>query len=174
MTETNEPLTVDVDLQESDLQRANFWFGLKSWSNRLMLLVMPIGGLLLLWKVQFSTVLQQPLVGTGVVVLLGFPIFYSAMIWLRTKRGFGNLKSFQTKIEYSFSPDCYTVRDTKSSAEIDWDTILRAAESKHSFHLFFHRSQFHTIPKRCFKHPNDIARLRVLLKQTLGTKATVS
>jgi hypothetical protein len=55
-----------------------------------------------------------------------------------------------------------------------WDAILRAAESKHSFHLFFHKSFFHTIPKRCFKQPEDIVRLRNLLKRSLGTKATVS
>lgn len=173
MTETKEPLIVDVDLTESDLQRANFWFGLKSWSNRLMLVVMPIAGLLLLWKVQFSTIFQQPLVATGAVVLLGFPVFYFATIWLRTKRGFGSLQSFQTKIEYSFSPSGYDVRDMKSSAKIDWHTILRATESKNSFHLFFHSSSFHTIPKRCFKQTGDIRRLRTLLKQTLGTKATV-
>ncbi len=173
MTESNEPLTVDVDLRESDLQRANFWFGLRSWSNRLMLVVMPIAGLLLLWKIQVSTIFQQPLVAIGAVVFLGFPIFYFATIWLRTKRGFGNLQSFQTKIEYSFSPNGYDVRDMKSSAKIDWDTIVRAAESKHSFHLFFHSSSFHTIPKRCFKNTQEIGRLRNLLKQTLGTKATV-
>jgi hypothetical protein len=48
---------------------------------------------------------------------------------------------------------------------------LRAAESKHSFHLFFHRSLFHTIPKRCFKQADDIVRLRDLLKRSLGAKA---
>ena len=174
MTESNETLSVEVDLKESDLQRANFWFGLQRGSNRLMLVVMPIAGLMLLWRIQFSTIFQQPLAATGVVVLLGFPIFYLAMIWLNTKRGFGNLKNFQTRVEYSFSRNGYTIRDKKSSAEIDWDTILHAAESKSSFHLFFHRSLFHTVPKRCFKQPNDIARLRELLKQTLGTKASVS
>ncbi|MGH9873836.1 MAG: YcxB family protein [Pyrinomonadaceae bacterium] len=51
---------------------------------------------------------------------------------------------------------------------------MRAAESEHSFHLFFDRSLFHTIPKRCFTHPEDVARFRTLLKKTLGTKATVS
>ena len=55
MTEVNEPLIVDVDLKESDLQRANFWFGLKNWSTRLMLIVMPIAGLLLLRQVDFSS-----------------------------------------------------------------------------------------------------------------------
>ena len=173
MTESNGSITVNVDMKESDLQRANFWFSLKSWSNRLMLVVMPIGGLLLLWRIQSSPIFEQPLAATGAVVLLGFPIFYFAMIWFRTKRGFGNLQSFQTKIEYSFSLNGYTVRDLKSSARIDWDTILHAAESKHSFNLFFHHSLFHTIPKRCFDDPKDIVQMRSLLKQSLGTKAKV-
>ena len=171
MYETNEPLIVDVDLKESDLQRANFWFGLKSSSNRLMLTVMPVAGLLLLRRVDVSTLFQRPLPAAGVLLFLGFPPFYLAMIWFRTRRGFASLQAFQTKIQYAFSPGGYTVRDIKSSANIDWDTILRVAESKHSFHLFFHKSLFHTIPKRCFKHADDIVRLRDLLKRSLGTKA---
>ena len=174
MSESNESVIVDVDLKESDLQRANFWFGLKTWSNRLMLIVMPLAGLLLLLKADLSTLPLRPLAATGVVIFLGFPPFYLAMIWFRTKRGFRSLQGFQTKIQYSFSPDGYTVRDIKSSANIDWDTILRAAESKHSFHLFFHKSFFHTIPKRCFKQPDDIVRLRDLLKRSLGSKATLA
>jgi hypothetical protein len=48
------------------------------------------------------------------------------------------------------------------------------AESKHSFNLFFHKSLFHPIPKRCFRQPEDIGRFRTLLKQVFGTKASVS
>src|SRR5688500_7863549 len=139
MTEATEPLIVDVDLRESDLQRANFWFGLRNWSNRLMLIVMPIAGLLLLPRVDLSTLFQRPLAATGVVILLGFPLFYLATIWFRTKQGFGNLKPFQTKIQYAFSPDGYRVSDAKSSGNIDWDAIPRAAESKHSFHIFLNK-----------------------------------
>jgi hypothetical protein len=96
------------------------------------------------------------------------------MIWLQTKRRFGNLQPFQIKIQYALSSAGYKVSDSKSSADVHWDAILRAAESKHSFHLFFHSSGFHTIPKRCFKHPEDIQRLKRLLKKALGIKAAVS
>ena len=131
-------------------------------------------GLFLLTRVDLSTIFQNPIAATALIVLIVFPVLYPVLIWYQTKRGFGNLQGFQTKIQYSFSSDGYTVRDIKSSADIDWDTILRAAESKHSFHLFFHKSFFHTIPKRCFKQPDDIVRLRDLLKRSLGAKATVS
>ena len=75
MTETNEPLIVDVDLKESDLQRANFWFGLKSWSNRLMLAIMPIAGLLLLWKADLSTLFERPLRQLASFYSLAFRLF---------------------------------------------------------------------------------------------------
>jgi len=173
MTEKFETLVVDVDLQESDLRQANFWFRLGKWSTRLLLILFPIMGLLLLWRFQFSIPVENPLAATVVLVLMTFPLLYPAIIWLQTKRGFGNLQAFQRKIKYAFSTDGYNVSDLKSSSQIDWDTILRAAESKHSFHLFFHRSLFHTIPKRCFKRPEDVARLRALLKQALGSTADI-
>jgi hypothetical protein len=174
MTEFSETLVVDVDLKESDLQRASFWFRLGKWSTRLLLALLLLFGVLLLSQVGLSTVFQNPTTATVFVVLVVFPVLYPVIIWFQTKRGFANLQDFQTKIQYVFSSSGYRVSDTKSSADIDWDTIVRAAESKHSFHLFFHRSLFHTIPKRCFNHSGDVERLRAILKQALGTKATVS
>jgi YcxB-like protein len=173
MTEFSETLVVDVDLQEWDLQRASLWFRLGKWSTRLLLVFLLLVGLLLLSRVDLSTIFQNPPGATLVIVLILFPVLYPVIIWFQTKRGFRNLQGFQTKIQYAFSPAGYKVSDVKSSSDIDWDTILRAAESKHSFHLFFHRSLFHTIPKRCFKRSEDITRLRALLKKKLGTKAAV-
>ncbi len=173
MIESNGKVVVDVDLKESDLQRANFWFRLGKWSTRLLLITFLLFGLLLLSRIQFSKIIENPIVGTPLVVLIVFPILYPVLIWMQTKRGFGNLQKFQTNVQYALSADGYKVSDPKSSAHISWETILRAVESKHSFHLFFHKSLFHTIPKRCFKQPEDIDRLRTVLKNSLGGRATV-
>jgi YcxB-like protein len=173
MTEVNEVLVVDVDLKESDLQRANFWFRLGKWPTRVLLALMPLVGLLLLSRVEASKVFESPPTATVLIVLIVFPLLYPLMIWFQTKRGFGRLKTFQTRVRYAFSADGYQVSDLKSSSDIDWASILRAAESRDSFHLFFHRSLFHTIPKRCFESANDIAELRSLLERALGKKADV-
>ena len=173
MTEFGDTLVVDVDLKESDLQRANFWFRLGKKSTRLMLVFLLLIGLFLLSRLELSKVFENPPAATVWIVLIVFPVLYPVIIWFQTKRGFGNLQGFQTKLQYAFSANGYKVSDVKSSSDIDWDTILRAAESKHSFHLFFHRSLFHTIPKRCFEGPEKIAQLRSLLKQSLGNKASV-
>lgn len=173
MTESNEKVVVDVDVKESDLQRANFWFRLGKWSTRLPLLTLLLFGLLILSRVQFSKIIENPILATPLVVFIVLPIFYPVLIWIQTKRGFANLKEFQTNVQYSLSADGYKVSDPKSSSHVGWDAILRAVETKHSFHLFFHKSWFHTIPKRCFKHPEDIDRLRTILKHSLGARATV-
>jgi len=173
MIEFSDTLVVDVDLRESDLQLANFWFRLGKWSTRLLLLFLLLIGLLMLSRVELSRVFENPPAATVLIVLIVFPVLYPLIIWFQTKRGFGNLKNFQTKLQYAFSANGYKVSDVKSSSDIDWDTILRAAESKHSFHLFFHRSLFHTIPKRCFEGPEKIVELRRLLKQSLGNKASL-
>ena len=173
MSETDARLVVDVELKESDLQRANFWFRLGKWSTRALLVLMPLLGLLLLSRMVVSRVFESPVVATVLFVLIAFPLLYPLIIWFQIKRGFGRLQAFQTRIRYAFSADGYTVSDLKSSSDIDWATILRAAESKDSFHLFFHRSLFHTIPKRCFEKESDIAALRSLLKRSLGSKADV-
>ena len=173
MTERNRTLIVNVDLKESDLQRANFWFRLGKWSTRLLLVSMPLMGLFLLSRVEVSNILENPPVATVLIVLIVFPILYPLILWFQTKRGFGNLQNFQTQLLYAFSADGYKVSDAKSSSDVNWANILRAAESKHSFHLFFHQSLFHTIPKRCLGKPEDIGQLRSLLKQSLGTKARV-
>jgi hypothetical protein len=174
MTETNEPLIVDVDLKESDLQRANFWFGLNSWSNRLMVVLLPIAGLLLLWKTNVNDLFQRPVPATLIILCFGFIPFYFAIIWFRTKRGFANLKLWQTQVQYKFSANGYKVSDAKCSGDIAWDAVLRAAESKYSFHLFVTKTIFHAIPKRCFKNADDIVRFRNLVKSSLGTKAAFS
>ena len=173
MTAPNEALVVDVDIKESDLQRANFWFRLGKWPIRMILLIMPIVGLLVLFRLNFS-VMDNPMVVTVLLVSIFIPILYPLLLWFQTKRGFANLQEFQRNVQYQFSSTGYDVKDLKSAAHMDWEAIVRAVESKHSFNLFIHKSFFHTVPKRCFKHTEDIARLRTLLKQALGNKATVS
>ena len=173
MSDSNQTVIVDIHLQESDFQRANFWFRLGKWSIRLSLFILLLFGLLLLSLVQFSEIFANPIRGTGLVVLIGFPILYPILIWFQTKRGFANLQDFQKNVRYELTANGYKVSDSKSSSDISWDSVLRAVESKHSFNLFFSKSFFHVIPKRCFKSSEDIERLKAMLKRGLAGKANV-
>lgn len=169
MTSSSEKVEVDVDLKESDIQRANFWFQFGKWSRKLPLIVFPLLGLLLLSQTRFSKIIENPIAATSLFVFFVYPIFFPALIWFQAKRNFANLRGFQKRVRFEFSADGYEVSDNKSSGQIKWDAILRAAESRHSFHLFFHKSLFHTIPKRCFKSLEDVERLRAILKNSLGS-----
>ncbi len=173
MSHSKEAVTVAGQLRESDLQRANFWFQFSKWTTRL-LFVLPVFGALFLSQVQISKLIKSPVMATPMVVFIVLPIVYPLMIWLQTKRSFADLKDFQKQVQYVFSDDGYEVSDKKSSARVSWDSILRAVETKHSFHLFFHKSFFHTIPKRFTTHPEDLARLRAILKTGLGVQADVA
>lgn len=171
MSETHETIVVNVNMSESDLQRANFWFHLSRWSIRFILLFFPIIGVLLLLQLDFTV--DAPMFATIIIVSLVLPMVYPLLIWFQTKRGFANLQPYQRNLQYQFTPTGYDVTDSKSSAHMDWGAIVRAVESRHSFNIFFHRALFHVIPKRSFTNAADIAHLRSLLTDVLGTKATV-
>ena len=173
MSDSNQTVIVNIDLQEADFQRANFWFRLGKWSIRLSLFILELFGLLLLSLVQFSEIIVNPIRGTGLVVLIVLPILYPILIWFQTKRGFANLQNFQKNVRYELTANGYKVSDSKSSSDISWDSVLRAVESKHSFNLFFTKSLFHVIPKRCLESPEDIERLKAILKRGLAGKANV-
>jgi hypothetical protein len=173
MSELNETLTIAVQLRESDIQQANFWFRFSKWSTRL-LFVLPLFGLLLLSQLQISKLFENPMTVTSLFILIVFPLLYPVSLWFQTKRSFANLREFQKNVQYRFSAEGYEIIDEKSSARVGWDVILRAVESKHSFNLFFHKSVFHALPKRCITDPEDFARLRGILKEGLGNKAKLA
>jgi len=73
MTEITEPLIVDVDLKESDLQRANFWFRLGNGPARSYIAILLIGGLLILWRFGIINLFDNPLIAAVIVVALTLP-----------------------------------------------------------------------------------------------------
>ena len=172
VTGSNRLVVVNVDLKESDLQRANLWFRLQARGTRALVFLWPLVGVLVL-ILAFLTTSENPANVTFVVIFIVFPVLIPAMTWFQTKRGFQRLPDFQKKMQFAFSADGYKVSDMRTSGDIAWGSVLRAVETKHSINLFFHPSLFYTIPKRCFYRPEDIDHLRTLLKQKLLTKASV-
>jgi hypothetical protein len=116
MTEPKEPLIVDVDLKELDLQRANFWYRLGSGRARFNIAILLVAGLLILWRFGTADLFANPPIAVVIVVAPILPVLYPLLIWYQTKRGFANLQGFQRTIQYSFSPSGHSVQDAKSSA----------------------------------------------------------
>jgi hypothetical protein len=162
---------VSVDLQLSDLLRANYWFFFSKWSNRIIMVIFIL--LSIVSALAFLVNDNASSYGLYASVIVIVPALLIAMIYIQAKRNFSNLKGFQKNIRYTFAYDGYDVRDEKSSSHVSWDSILRAVETDSSFNLFFHKVLFYTVPKRCIRGDSDIRLLRDILKQNLGDKAKV-
>jgi hypothetical protein len=176
MNDLDNKVVVPVDIQESDLLRANFGFQYSKWSIKLTIGYPFLGliyGFFVLPNVDYTNPASAAMGAAPLLFFVIFPILYPLMIWLQTKRGFSNLKDFQKNVQFVFSTDGYDINDEKSSGHLSWDSILSAVETKHSFNLFFHKVLFHVIPKRCIKEQEDIDGLRKILKQSLGDKAKI-
>jgi hypothetical protein len=172
---STKKLTIFVDLQLSDLLRANYWF---FYSNRLtkILLTIVVIGISLYGYTIFSNFASGHDVTTELVPLLpvlAFCVIFNSTVYFNTKSQFSSLKDFQKKLRYSFSYDGYDIVDGKSSSHVSWDSIQRAVESKFGFHLFIQKNLFHFLPKRCLQQESDAALIRDILKSSLGDKAKI-
>ncbi|HWN11315.1 MAG TPA: YcxB family protein [Pyrinomonadaceae bacterium] len=170
MTEQHEhEVEVVVDLQASELIRANLWF-IFSQRSTVFTIAAAIGitflgsAVLYMLRGELGWYIVLPI--AAVVLPAAFPFF----VVIEALRTHPNAKDFQKQIHYSFYGDHYDVSDGKSSARISWESVLKAVESRDSFNLFMGRTLFVVIPKRCFKAAVDIETLKSILRAALGEK----
>jgi hypothetical protein len=170
--ETSEPrVEVVVDMQLSDLVRANLWF---TYSRRAMQFSLLVSCLLFLAFGVLLVLADVPngfaFIPLGILLLIGIT---PLTIILNSRRNLGAVKEFQKHVRYIFDADGYEAKDGKSSANVSWESIQKAVESKRSFNLFITRQLFVVIPKRCIKSNSDFLNLRSILQQALREKAKV-
>ena len=162
-------VTVSVDLQLSDLLRANLWYRYSKASTKFSNAVAAVLTLLFAVFVYLDAIPAVYLLLPLGIWLLEVLIFL--VIIIETKRNYAAVKDFQTHVNYQLNLEGYTVSDGKSSSNVSWDSILNAVESKHSLNLFLGRTLFVVLPKRCFKTDADLEMTRAILKTALPGKA---
>ena len=171
MTEQHErEVDVVVDLQASEMIRANLWFLLSQRSTVLTVaavLVITFVSSVVLYLLRGELGWYVGLPIAAVLLTAAFPVF----VVIEARRNYFAGKDSQQPLHYTFGGDHYEVRDGKSSARVSWESVLKAVESKESFNLFLSRTLFVVIPKRCFKSPVDIKVLRSILRAALGEKS---
>lgn len=171
MTQQHEPqVDVTVDLQASELIRANLWFLFSQRSTVLtfgaVIVITFLGsGILYLLRGELGWYIGLPV--AAVLLTAAFPVF----LVIETMRNYSTGRDSQNPVHYTFSGDHYDVKDGKSSARVSWESVLKAVESKDSFNLFLGRTLFVVIPKRCFKSAVDIEILRSILRAALREKS---
>lgn len=173
MTEQHQhQVEVLVDIQASDLIRANLWYVFSQWSTRLSIgsaLLFSFLGCAVFYLINGALGWYVLLPIAAVLLAATFPLVVLVGTW----RNYSAARDFQKRTHYGFSGDHYEASDGRSSARISWESVLKAVESNHSFNLFFSRTLFAVIPKRCFKTDADIQTLRSILKVALGEKTKV-
>ena len=170
MTEQHErQVDVVVDLQASEMIRANLWFLLNQRSTVLtvaavIFITFVCSVVLYLLRGELGWYIGVPI--AAVLLSAAFPVF----VIIETLRSHSAAKDFQKQVHYSFCGDHYDVSDGKSSARVSWESVLKAVESGDNFNVFLGRTVFVVIPKRCFKSAVDIEILRSILRAALGEK----
>ena len=172
-------LKITLQYTKEDLARGNLfilnralkWQGLLTWSNFLGGI-----GLLLFSIVQPVPEWQRFFVIVGLLMVCLPP---AAWLWWRllakmmAKRMFENNLYVRKPQTYSFEDDKLTVTGELFDADLKWDGLFEAAESKTDFFLFLSKDQAYVLPKRFLQGEQETL-LRSVLKTRLQDRAKIN
>ncbi|MEO8150870.1 MAG: YcxB family protein [Bacteroidia bacterium] len=106
----------------------------------------------------------------GTVLIIAF--VYAAylltrpyLIYLNARNYFGTSKHLQEKIHYEFSEEKIITQSDDYKGERGWDKFYKIVELKHFFLLYHDAKLMNIIPKSFFKSPDDVHKLRELIRE---------
>jgi len=161
---------LDVKLELNDVLQATYWhlFNKRRFG----------------WLIGFSVFLLLVTIGVAFLVPdAGFGLLFPLVLPLATllivvapyfgaKRTMKSNKMAQQVIRYRFSPEGIDAIAPSSAGHVNWDLLLEAIETKHSFLLFISPQLMYTIPKRCFPGGElQMDEFRQLVREQLSEKA---
>jgi len=146
MEKLEPDVDVVVDLQLSDLMRANLWARYSKRSTQLSLAATVV--LTILFALFVFSTLVSPAILLIPLVLLLLDLLILLAIILETRRNYSAVKDFQKQIHYHLNREGYTARDGKSSSNVSWESVSKAVESGQGINLFLGRTHFAMIPRR--------------------------
>lgn len=158
-----------VKLELADYVRASFWFLLRKWSMK-MLLVCAVFLVALFFFRLIDDPNSKPY---PALILPALVLFMLGSTYLSARTNMASNKSVQEVMHYTFSDHGIAAVAQSSSMHTNWNNILRAHETNNSFLLFISRNQIYIIPRRCFQDVEQIARFKQMLISRLGSKAEI-
>lgn len=104
-------------------------------------------------------------------LLIVFAFMMPLFLYFRTRTYyFGNI-SFQQEIKATFSKDNIEFSGLKRNANLSWDRIQKVIETKDWLVFFQTRYFFNFAPKKAFKAPSDLDKLRKIIRSKPHIKA---
>lgn len=175
-------LVVDTLIQGSDLVHLQYWIFAKNWFVRLFyagflvaVFVIILHWQTLHWESFQRNGWQNLLYPVAVLGLLALPWLNARLAMLKY--------ALTVPSQFTFSSTGFRAHHTGSTIDSSWDSVGSCWETTRAF-VFLVRPPSRIlyrpepvdatiIPKRCFQHPGDEARLRALLAQALGRRAVL-
>jgi hypothetical protein len=73
--------------------------------------------------------------------------------------------TFRDHFIMTFESDTFSVGNERGSRSWPWKSLSSFLETPHFFHLYFDKSSFFLVPKNSFADPDEVFRMRQLLKE---------
>jgi hypothetical protein len=171
-------IELTVDLELSDLLRANYWHFFQrtrlKWALPLVLGVTVLS----MWRwaahpdevgaLAFLVGLILPLsLLTG--LLAGV-----AAVYIGARKSLATNKSLREDIHYRFSTTGITATAPSSSGSTTWENVYSAFETRNAFLIFISHNIMYVIPKRCFRDNEQAQAFRELLQEQLGERVRLT
>lgn len=155
-------VSVDVTLEPSD-----FYSPLhRTWRNLIHFVLVLCSALLWreTWR-DWSWPYSAINIGSMALLVMSF-----AYPWMRVRHRFRKFSAMGKSRRFTFDAEGLHIQSENASGDYRWSTVARVVETPRLFIFKFAQTNRggRTIPKRCFKHLDDIPRLRQLLRENFN------
>jgi hypothetical protein len=173
--EDNRDLVVEVDLRPNDVYTPFRWDrgNLARWVSAFVLCLIFYD----LYKNQSATLLSFPdgEAILAVVALLVLFVLFAVLVfpYLRMRAMFRKSPAMTKARRYTFRATGITIQSDDANSDCKWPFFQRAVETPSVFVLSITSRGATYIPKRCFASPNDVARMRELIRENMPGLSTL-
>jgi YcxB-like protein len=172
----NEVITIEGSFQERD-----YWHATRHLRNRTPRIRFAYSFFILMpWVVILYSYFNEPEKWTTalfavplVVYLIGFILMPQIDRALFHRQLSSNPSAFGFH-SYVFSHDGMNLAGSLSNANLSWDAIVKASESKDALFFYTGSHTAHFLPKRFISSAAEDTRLRAMIKNKLGKRSNVS
>ena len=154
-----------------DFRRVLFWYRWKRLAISLFGLIF-VFGLVTVYLV--NTRPQDPSTDRRFIAYILFaivPAFVVMQSYVTIRRNASKLAALSQGTQYKFDEDGVESIGLAASGRMDWDRYIKVIETANDFIFFPQENLFYPVPKRFFEGEAQIAELRSLIAEKLGSKA---
>jgi YcxB-like protein len=168
----NSRVVVDVDLRPNDVYTPFQWnrSNCARWVASALLCYM----LYDMYKSSSATISSFE-AGNSILAIIALLVFFILLglllfPYLRVRAMFRKSPALTRTRRYTFSTAGLTIHSEDATSDCKWSLFQRVVETQRVF-VFSQTSHGGTyVPKRCFASPEDMARLRELIRQNMSGK----